>query len=129
MFWNEPNLYGASFFKEGINPVQQQLMFQPWMNVPRFVPFNYLPPTFYNFQQPWLQPMAQVPWMHQHVAQVPFVHQHMAQVPWIPPMAQTPFLPHTHIPQYNIPQMAIPPVLDVPRNLPFLNYRPLGNIC
>jgi hypothetical protein len=79
MFWNDPNLYGATF---PIKDVQIPFGTLPWQNaprfdIPRFVPqaFNYpyyqnLPQTL-PFTQPFAQPFMQG-YMHPFMQNLPY---------------------------------------------------------
>jgi hypothetical protein len=83
MFWNDPNLYGATF---PIKDVQPPFGTLPWQNIPRFdiprfVPqaFNYpfyqnLPQTLpftQPFMQPFVQPLMQG-YMHPFMQNLPY---------------------------------------------------------
>ena len=59
MFWNDPNLYGATFMKD--MPVQTPFMFNyPWVqNFQKFTPYNYIPYNVPQYNIPFFQ--GQVP--------------------------------------------------------------------
>ena len=108
MFWNEPNLYGATFLRE---PMQPALNVNPWLNVPRYMPYGIHPM------------MHQVPQMVN-----PFLQQ---QIPFnVLPQQQIPFgyVPQQQLPFHVLPQQQIPFNFAPKMHQPFFNYRPFGYI-
>jgi hypothetical protein len=145
MFWNDPNLYGATFPLKDV-PVQTPLAALPWQNIPRydfprFLPQNFgyypmlpqtmpqalpfTPPFVQNQAQPFTPPFPQA----QMLPFMPHFPQTQA-LPYTPPFPQTQALPFTppfvqpfmQTPMQHVPYPPYPPYnVNIP---PFNFYRP-----
>lgn len=114
MFWNDPNLYGATFPYRDIPSVQTPFMgpvIPQWQTIPRFLPMThaFAPPAFN------VPPIGFDPFLHRAAITPPMFN--------VPPIGLDPFLQRAGIHPYAMPLN--PYVQPFNPNLPLYNlYRP-----
>jgi hypothetical protein len=108
MFWNDPNLYGATFKDVAKEPLL------PWMNapwnVPRFAPptFGYLPPSQIQHFAPPVPPF--VPPTYGYLPPTPIQAFAPPINPFVPATMLHPYAPPTSFSPLTLPYGLNPPV-------------------